>query len=401
MSRQRFVLRDETFGYTLFDRVKLRHRFLKRSDLKRDLRFPDVVVEDYEKLSLDLTGAPTDLIYSPIRVYFELTSACNLGKCRVCFNSSREPKPNEMTGEQIRRTLDGLRKDGVLDLRFSGGELTTRPDWFDLLKYAKERGFTVSLNTNGVYSNPKRTIDQLAELRPEQVAVSIDGGREFHDYIRGQGTYDQTVQSLEMLSKRGLHLRINTVLTRGSARDLVSILDLAGRYADEINFFYMRLTGRATGILDEVLPYEELHQFDEKIEPLKPNYPHLRILHGSKVMIANSISPKVENDVGLKIGGPDGFTRFNLLPDGSIWPGGYTPHLRPDFHLGYIQNEGFSVLNVWRNSPKLREFREISLELQKTCLVCPEKNVKCCGASIEMEFYRQKSKDRKNPYCAH
>ncbi len=396
MSRKRFILRDEQFGYTLFDRVMLRHKFLSKTD--KDLKFPDIVVDDFERWTADLSEAPADIIYSPLRIYFELTSACLL-RCKTCFNQSGKTKSDEMTTEEVKRTLDGLRKDNIPDIRFSGGEVTTRPDWFEILKYAKGLGFSVSLNTNGVYKNPELTIDQLASLDLEQITISIDGGRDFHNYIRGKGNYERTVKTLEELHKRDVHLRINTVLTKGAANDLEEILDLARRFVEEINFFYMRTAGRALGILDQVVSYEELYQFDERVDSLKPKYPQMRILHGSKVMVINSIASEVTSNVGLKMGGPDGFTRFNLLPNGSIWPGGYTPHLKPDFYLGNIKDEDYSVLEIWRNSLKLKEFREISLRLQKSCLECPEKNVKCPGASMEMEFYREKNPEHKNPYC--
>jgi len=400
MNRKRLILRDESFGYTLFDRDRLTHTFLKRTDLDSLQRLFDIADDDFERWSLYLTDAPPDFIYSPIRIYFELTSNCNL-YCKVCFNSSGKPKPNEMSGSEVRKTLDGLRRDGVLDIRFSGGEVTTRHDWFELLKYAKQLGFAVSLNTNGVYSNPVRTIDQLIRLDLEQITISIDGGSRFHDYIRGRGAFAKTARTLERLHNKGTCLRINTILTRGSKKDLVEILDLAGRFVEEINFFYMRPTGMALCLSDQIMSYDELYEFNKRIESLKPNYPHLRILHGSKVMIANSIDPSIKNAVGIKMGGPDGFTRFNLLPDGSIWPGGYTPHLRPDYNLGNIQKEGYSILNIWRNSNKLMEFRTLSFQLQKTCLACPEKNVRCPGASMEMEFYRKNSEDKINPYCAY
>ena len=395
MGTKRFVLRDEKFGYTLFDKVRMRHKFLSSAN---DLRFSDIEVQDFEKWAGDLSEAPGDIIYSPIRIYFELTSACLL-RCKTCFNQSGKAKADEMSTEEVIRTLDGLRNDNILDIRFSGGEVTTRPDWFEILGHAKELGFSVSLNTNGVYRNPKQTIDQLASLDLEQITISIDGGHDFHDYIRGKGNYERTVKTLDELHKQGAHLRINTVLTQGAANDLEEILDLAGRFVEEINFFYMRTAGRALGILDQVVSYDELYNFDERIEKLKPKYPHMRILHGSKVMVVNSISSDVTSSVGLKMGGPDGFTRFNLLPNGSIWPGGYTPHLRPDFYLGNIKEEGYSLLDIWRNSPKLKEFREISLRLQESCSKCPEKNVKCSGASMEMEFYREQNPEHKNPYC--
>ena len=307
IGRKRFILRDEKFGYTLFDRVMLRHKFLSKTD--NNLKFPDIVVDDFERWTADLSEAPADIVYSPIRIYFELTSGCFL-RCKTCFNQSGKAKPDEMTTDEVKKTLDGLRNDNVLDIRFSGGEVTTRPDWFEILKYAKRLGFSVSLNTNGVYKNPELTIDQLASLDLEQITLSIDGGRDFHNYIRGKENYERTVKTLEELHKRDAHLRINTVLTKGAANDLEEILDLAGRFVEEINFFYMRTAGRALGILDQVVSYEELHQFDEHVDSLKPKYPQMRILHGSKVMVVNSIASEVTSNVGLKTGGPDGFTRF-------------------------------------------------------------------------------------------
>ncbi|RLJ00647.1 MAG: hypothetical protein DRP06_01510 [Candidatus Aenigmatarchaeota archaeon] len=398
MKKKRFVLRDEPFGYTLFDRVKMKHKFLAEADLDKELYFSDVIVKDFEKWSAELSDAPNEIIYSPIRIYFELTSGCNL-RCKTCFNQSGKIKPNELDTEEVKNVLEGMRNDNILDMRFSGGEVTTRDDWFELLKYAKDLGFAVSLNTNGVYSDPETTIDKLASLDLEQITLSIDGNKEFHDYLRGNGNYDKTIKSLEQLYEKDAHLRINTILTKGSDASLEDILSLAGKFVEEINFFYMRPTGRALEVLDQASSYEELYAFDKRIEGFKPNYPQVNILHGSKVMQNNSVDSTLSSNVNLQMGGPDGFTRFNLLSDGAIWPGGYTPYLRPDFYLGNIKEENYTVLDVWRNSPELRKFRKISSELQKKCLNCSEKNVRCPGASMEMEFYREKTLNNKNPYC--
>ncbi len=395
--RKRFVLREELFGFTLFDRQKMRHKFIQNNN-QEDLKLIEKVADDCEKWNSDLTNSPKDIIYSPIRIYFEFTAACNL-RCRTCFNESGLPKPNELNTSEVKKTLKGLRKDKVFDIRFSGGETTQRKDWFEILKYAKKLGFSVSLNTNGVYSDQTTIINKLIKLDLEQITFSIDGNKKFHDYIRGEGNYEKTVSSIKKLHEKGAHLRINTLITKGSAKSLEDILSLAGKYVEEINFFVMRPIGRGAHLLNEVLSYKELCNFNEKIEKFKSKYPHVNILYGSKVTIANSIKAKTESKLGLKLGGPDGLTRFNLSPDGSIWPGGYTPFLRPDFYLGNIKTEGFSILNVWRNSEKLKQFREESFKIQNKCLTCPENGVRCPGAGIEMEFYREKSLNQKNPYC--
>ncbi|MBW2964688.1 radical SAM protein [Candidatus Woesearchaeota archaeon] len=391
------MIREEPFGYTLYDRRRLRHKFLKSCDVDGKQDVSGISVSSIERWSGDLTNAPKNIIYSPIRVYFEATSKCNL-RCRTCFNSSGREMPGEMTTEEVKRMLDGLSRDNVLDIRFSGGEVTQRRDWYEVLKHARTLGFATSLNTNGVYDDPA-VIDGLATLGLEQITISIDGGRDHHNYIRGRGNFERSVRSLHELHEKGARLRINTVLTRGSSADLEEILELAGQYVDEINFFYMRTTGRALTISDQSVSFDELNAFNRMLEGLQGRYSHVNILHGSQVTMMNSIDANTKSEFGLEMGGPDGFTRFNILPDGSIWPGGYTPRIAPGFYLGNIKEEGYSILNVWRNSQKLNEFRQMSLDLQKKCLACEEKDVRCPGANIEMELNRKNESDGKNPYC--
>ncbi len=391
--RKRTIVREEPFGYTVFDEAKIRYKFVKKEDFKsRQINGNNV-----EIWPGNLSKSPKDKIYSPIRIYFELTSKCNL-RCKTCFNQSGIAKPNEMSTEEVKKALDGLRRDNIIEIRFSGGEITQREDWFEILQYAKKKGFVVSVNTNGVYENDD-IIEKLAGLDLAQITISIDGGKKFHNFIRGEGKYEKAIKTISELYKRKSSLRINTLLTKGSADDLKEILDLANRYVEEINFFYMRTAGRALNILEHVISYRKLYEFDKKIESLKPEYPHMRILHGSKVMLMNSIDTDKKDNFGLKMGGPDGFTRLNILPDGSIWPGGYTPHIKLEYCLGNIKEENYSIINIWRNSRKLDEFREKSLNLQKRCLKCPEKNIRCPGASMEMEFYRETNPKNKNPYC--
>lgn len=382
------IYREEYFGYTRFDKKRMKHKFVES------------IEEDSNSVVLKANDDyfQNGLIYSPIRIYYELTSICNLN-CKTCFNKSGKKRNDELNTLDVLKSLDGLRKSNVFDIRFSGGEVTMRKDWFDILKHSKDLGFATSLNTNGVYGKQSDVIDKLAKLGLEEICISIDGFKENHDYIRGDGNFKRTEESLKNLKSEGANLRINTVLTKISSNDLEPILDLASKYVSEINFFYMRTAGRALDILDDAVSYDELVDFDIRIEKLKKNYPELRILHGSQVMVNNSISNNLNENFGLNIGGPDGFTRLNLLPNGSIWPGGYTPHIRPDFYLGNLKENNFSLLYIWKNSEELNHFRSLSLNLQKSCGECPEKNIRCPGASMEMELYRGLDKSNDNPYC--
>ncbi|MFW6225686.1 MAG: radical SAM protein [bacterium] len=398
MIRKRFALRNEHFGATLYDRKTLTHKFLLEDELKQEINFMGEKISNPEIWKVDLTGSPKGLIYSPLRIYFEMTLKCNL-RCKTCFNSSGVEGPNEMTIEEIFKSLEGLRKDNIFDVRFTGGEVTQRKDWFEVLKYAKKLGFAVSLNTNGVYQNGStNTLDKLIELELDQITISLDGAEEAHTLIRGPNTFRKAVDSLRYLSQNGANTRINTVLTKNSLSDFKPILNIAGQYCQEVNFFYMRTTGRALEILDSVVTSEDLHELDILIEKEKPKYPNLNILHGSQVMQNNSI---LNHRFGLDIGGPDGFTRMNLQSDGSVFAGGYAPYLDPSLNLGNIKNDNYSMLNIWRYSKKLNSFRKTSLKLQQICGSCEDRVAQICpGASMEMELFRRANPENGNPYCS-
>ncbi len=391
---ERYVLRDEVFGGTLYDRRALRHSFSTKKEIQEGPRFNGAEVRSYEHWEADTKLLPKDIVYSPIRVYFEATKICNL-RCSHCFNSSGLRDENELTTTEVIKSLEGMRNDNIFDIRFTGGEFTMRPDWFEILKRAKELGFAVSLNTNCVYQNSD-TAKKLASLNLNQITTSVDGSREIHDQIRGRGTYEKTLNTLQELYNMGAVLRTNTVLTRMNAHNMEDVIQAVAPYVKEMNFFYMRGTGRARRISKDAISYDDLSEFNKRASEIVKKYPEINIMFGSYVARINSIRM---NELGLKKGGPDGFTRFNLTPDGSMYAGGYAPYINKNLKLGNIKQEGYSTLQVWRYSPKLSEFRDFSSNLIKRCLNCPEFITSCGGVNVEMEIIKLNSPEKSNPYC--
>lgn len=394
-ARERYVLRDEIFGGTLFDRKSFGHKFVDHHEIQRGIVFNGTTIANYEKWGASLENVPTNIPFSPVRVYFELTRKCNLD-CQTCFNSSGLEGPNEMNTDEVKRCLEGMRADNIFDIRFTGGEVTVRPDWFELFQHAKAIGFAFSVNTSGVYDDPE-TIDKLAFLNPDQITISIDGNEEHHDRIRGKGNFQRSIQTLQELKKQGAILRTNTVLTKLSLQDAEEIAETVGEYVDEMAFFHMRATGRAkTKLIKELVDFDELAEFNRHMESVSQNHPDINFYYGERVVKENSILP---GNHGMMMGRPDGFTRFNLLADGSLWAGGYAPYIDRTLNLGNMKDEGYSLLKVWRESEKLKWFRDFSNELFQRCLGCPEFEKRCPGVNVEMELIRLKSPKMGNPYC--
>lgn len=395
MERNRYVLRDEYFGGTLYDRELLKHRFVGHDEINKGITINNKEIHNYEKWSADTSELKNGLIYSPTRIYFELTRECNL-RCDHCFNSSGEPLPNEMTTDEMILTMEGLRKNNIFDLRFTGGELTVRPDWFILLNEAKKMGFTVSVNTNGVYKDLNDTVSKLASLDLNQITVSLDGDKEHHENIRGKNTFDKTLKTLKVLKQLGATLRTNTVINTLSVDDAEKIISIVSPYVSEVAFFHMRMTGRAQNILDKSTSFDELYEFNLQMENIRKKYPDINMFFGELAMLVNST---INNKFDLKFGGPDGFTRFNILADGSIWAGGYVPYIDPSLNLGNIKDNNYDILDIWRNSPILNKYRDWSGTLIDRCLECPEFSKKCPGVNVEMEMIRKNFPDIGNPYC--
>lgn len=394
---KRYLLRDEPFGYTFYDKDKLSHQFILKNELNSFLNKTNISINDYEYLKAERKDYRKDIVYSPIRIYYELTLACNL-KCKSCFNCSGEPRHYELSTKEVVDSLKHLKKYNILDLRFTGGELILRPDWYEILKTAKELGFAVSCNTNATHLDDKIN-KQFADLKLEQVTISIDGNKKHHEINRGKNTFDRTIKSLKRLHELGVKLRINTLINKSSLYDLEFMVDLASKYTTEINFFITRFIGRGSEFKKNgnLVTFEEFYQMSKKAEKLRPKYPNLHIMHFEEATLKNSSRKGNFDKYGLRIGPPDATTRFNIMSDGSMWAGGYIPYVDKSYFLGNITKD--SIFNVWQNSSKIEEFRRQSRKLENYCSKCDKYSKTCPGPNFELELLRKIDPEISNPYC--
>lgn len=393
--RPRFSLREEPFGFTLNDNQRLRHEFIQKEKWGVVKATRGIKDQDVNYRPAKRTDFRKDILYSPTRVYWELTLACNI-HCLYCFNESGKPRPIELTTGEIKQGIGKLKDANVLDIRFTGGELTRRRDWYEILKAAKDLDFAVSCNTNGVYADPT-TVDKFASLDLDQVTLSIDGKKEAHEKNRGRGTFDQTVESLRRMHQLGVKTRINTLITKASVEDLDFMVELASQYATEINFFITRFIGRGSNLKADAASFEEFYEMSQKAIALRAKYPHLNILHFEEATIQNSSRSGTYDGLGLRLGPPDGTTRFNITSDGGLWAGGYIPYVDPSYRLGNIKSD--DLFEIWQKSSKLEEFRDEAMRLEADCAGCKEYGKRCPGPNFELELLRKHRPEIKNPYC--
>src|SRR5262249_52178101 len=136
-------------------------------------------------------------------IIFFVTSHCN-ATCETCFYWDELNRQGDLSWEEIVRLSENT--PPFTDLWFSGGEPTLRkelPEIIDL--FVKNNGVTyINLPTNGL--KPYRiyeVADHCLRENPKlelHVNISIDGLREYHDFMRGvPGNFDKALESARLL----------------------------------------------------------------------------------------------------------------------------------------------------------------------------------------------------------
>ena len=114
-------------------------------------------------------------IHALKRVYIEVTNKCNL-KCSTCMRNVWEVQYGHMSREVFEHILLGLDDyPEKPELFFGGyGEPLSHPKVLEMIEYAKERGYRVSLITNGILLT-EQVARRLIDLNLDMLWVSLDG----------------------------------------------------------------------------------------------------------------------------------------------------------------------------------------------------------------------------------
>ena len=181
---------------------------------------------------------------APIEVHVAVTSRCAAG-CTGCYLDAR-PDGHEPARETIVAALDALARAGVFTVAFGGGEPTTREDLDLLAAAARERGITPVLTTSGLGLGA----DDAERLRGfAQVNVSYDGASEAYARVRGFDGARHAETAIEALSRAGVPVGVNVVLTRDTFDALEATLERARALgAREAQLLRYKPAGRAASL---------------------------------------------------------------------------------------------------------------------------------------------------------
>jgi radical SAM protein with 4Fe4S-binding SPASM domain len=173
----------------------------------------------------------------PEEVAFKLTNRCNL-RCKHCFQWNEAGHHHQLSQTAQQQDLDFSILEKVFaqtqeqksNIYLWGGEPLIYRHWDQLIALLqRDRRWTV-ICTNGI--NLEKRLDSILSISETlEIFLAVEGFQEEHDTIRGQGTFQKTMQGLDLLlqQKRAGQYRgeitINCVITANMVHRLYDLLE--------------------------------------------------------------------------------------------------------------------------------------------------------------------------------
>jgi radical SAM protein with 4Fe4S-binding SPASM domain len=211
--------------------------------------------------------------YIPVTGVWEITMGCNM-RCKHCGSGCEQPLPDELTTEEALALCDQIADLGLRWITLSGGEPFTRKDWPRLVERLRARDVVPNIISNGWLCNEK-ILKQAKIAGIGTLAISLDGLRESHDFMRKTGSYERVMRALRLMHEMGVVSGIITTVSRRNLPELERLretLVTAGvRYWQlQIglpmgNFTQSRDMIMTPGDVDAVIDFTYRHKDDERI----------------------------------------------------------------------------------------------------------------------------------------
>lgn len=349
-----------------------------------------------------------DFNESPFIVIWELTRACAL-RCLHCRAEAQYYRhPDELTTEEGKHLIDQIAKMDNPILVFTGGDPLMRPDLYEFIEYAVQKGLRVSMTPSATPKVTRKAMEKAKEAGLSRWAFSLDGPNEdIHDFFRGvKGSYQRTIKAIQYLHDLELPIQINTVVSRFNL-DVLEEMAARVKELDAVlwSVFFLIPTGRASNLVP--ISPEDHEKVLQWLADLKDRVPYdiktteapfyRRILEqkGAKEkhlrLVRDDVRPFVDGIGRAPFAVNDGKGFVFISHIGDVFPSGFLP-----IKCGNVRETDLQT--IYRDNKVFRELRNPNL-LKGKCGVCEYRFV--CGGSRSRAYAVTGDYLASEPYCTY
>lgn len=297
----------------------------------------------------------------PISVQIFLTSSCNLS-CSHCFSrafSAVGQGESELVTEEWCSLISEFRKQGVLEIALSGGELFIRKDALKIIGHASQCGFPkgIRITTNGTLITRDAAL-ALRTLGIAKVSVSIDGDEATHDYIRGRpGARKSAARGAQMLVEQKVPTMFQFTLMKRNWKSFEPVVGLAANLGvPEIHVNRLFCQGGCTRELYRAmaLDKDESRAFTEEVSSIGKRFPSVKIDHNPLCFEQFTAENQKRGNVFNEFCCGAGYSSCSITPTGWVLACGQLSQIE----AGNVRTQKFA--SIWRDSKELKAVRALS-----------------------------------------
>jgi MoaA/NifB/PqqE/SkfB family radical SAM enzyme len=246
------------------------------------------------------------------RVDIKTGYTCN-NNCLFCVQAHNKYK-GVRSIQDILKDMREAKANGCDEIVLTGGEVSIRKDFLELLMAAKALGFSsIQVQTNGRMFSYMRFMTDAADAGMTEFGPAVHGHiPELHDFLtQAPGSFEQTTQAIRNAKKLGLNILSNTVVVKPNYRYLPLIAKmLVDLGVDQYQFAYVHPIGNAGKNYDSMVPWMSMakpfiHEglkigIDAKVMVMAEAVPYC-MMEGYECHVSELYIPDTEIRSGLEI----------------------------------------------------------------------------------------------------
>ncbi len=308
-----------------------------------------------------------------MQIYLLLTENCNLN-CSMCIRGKQ--KGVDLDFDRLQRIVDE-NDFAEHDIVITGGEPFLHREFVRIVKLMCSVSRTVTVASNGTCGEH---LDELVPYENLSFQISLDGGKEKHDQIRGEKAFERTWQTLLRLEKLTLNYAVASVVSHKNRDEIAALIPELEKLSHmkywrvsyempfgSAGFEAMMSADEWNCFVDELLGRVNFRLLIQKIFPFD-------LYEKEKVRLEQAPSGRKRN---LNCG--SGRNKIYVYPDFKVYP----CTCLTDFCVGDLSKQTLiEILNGERN----KIFAEYKLADEAECHNCEYRKF-CNGGCMGMSYH--------------